>query len=738
MSASKNKDGLNPHPRTGTSFTIDKDKLIQSMHRISTFLTAPSTVDVISTNLSINEYPYGDVRLSDISYVDEIMTKILDEVIDTLGFDRGIICLLDDEKENLVTRVVKNYEPEEARRAFNVNLNLNKHDSFETRVVKTGQYITLEDSETDPRITETDRKITRFYKRGSTFYAPLKMEDDVMGIIAVWTKDKTRFTPEEIDILLTFANQVSIIIQTTRLFDNNREKIHQLLDLQKAATELNACSVLDEIHEILLKNAMKLGKADKALLYFLDVERNKCLIYDGKEILVENTESYSGKIDRSIIRKALERNAILVQQHASRLPSMTVCLFEEYPSEIAFPLRVRDNFKGVLYLGKKGGSYSQDQINTLDILVKNAASSYDNAIMHSLLSLEAKSLKSEVEKLKEREDMLLGFHNILGKSKQMQNIFRIIEEVAKHDTNILVQGESGTGKELIARAIHRQSRRNSKRFVEVNCAAIPGTLLESELFGYEAGAFTDAKKRKTGLLEYATGGTFLLDEIGDMSLPLQAKFLRMLEDGYIRRLGGTENIPIDVRFIFSTNKDLSRMVAEGSFREDLFYRIRVVPINIPPLRERPDDIGLLARHYVDEFNKKLNKKIKGFSREAEEILRKYPWPGNVRELKNIVERVMIPQSIGKILTPENLPAELKASSPMDIVRDIDRALPPISGSERIDYRNVIERLTMELRKRVLQKALERSDGKKSAAARFLGISRYKLIRELKKINKEAG
>lgn len=737
MTSINKKGTATPPSRTGSSFAIDKDKLIQSMYKISTFLTAPSTVDELSWNLSINEYPYGDSRLSELSYVDEIMTKILDEVVDSLGFDRGIICLLDDEKENLLTRVVKNYDPEEARRAFSVNLNVKKHDSFETRVVKTGQYITLEDSATDPRMTATDRKITEFYKRGSTFYAPLRVEEEVTGIIAVWTKDKTKFTPEEIDIVLTFANQVSIIIQTTKLLENNAEKIRQLLDLQKAVSELNASTVLDDIHEILLKHALKLGNAEKTLIYFLDVERNKCLIHDGERIMVEDTHECSARIDQSIIRKALDTNAIMVQRHDASYPSPTACLFDGYPSEIAFPLKIKVNFKGVLYLGKKGGSYTQDQINILDILVKNAASSYDNAIMHSMLSLEAKSLKSEVEKLKEREDMLLGFHNILGKSKQMRGIFNVIEEVAKHDTNILIQGESGTGKELIARAIHRQSNRAAKRFVEVNCAAIPGTLLESELFGYEAGAFTDAKKRRIGLLEYASGGTFLLDEIGDMSLPLQAKFLRMLEDGYIRRLGGSENIPIDVRFIFSTNKDLSRMVAEGSFREDLFYRIRVVPILIPPLRERSDDIVLLARHYVEEFNKKFNKRVRGFTKEAEDILRRYLWPGNVRELKNIIERVMIAQNVSKVLTPENLPSELKVSAPMDIVRDIDKALPSLSG-DRIDYQGVVDRLSVEVKKRILRKALERSEGKKAKAARLLGISRYTLIRELKKIEKEAG
>jgi len=180
-------------------------------------------------------------------------------------------------------------------------------------------------------------------------------------------------------------------------------------------------------------------------------------------------------------------------------------------------------------------------------------------------SIEAKSLKTEVEVLKEKENKLLGFHDIIGNSKKMLDIFQMINDVARHDTSVLIQGESGTGKELIARAVHRQSTRKSKRFVEVNCAAIPGTLLESELFGYEAGAFTDARKKKIGLIEYANGGTFLLDEIGEMSTSIQAKFLRILEDKHIRRLGSTKDIPLDVRFIFSTNRDLTQMVSEGTF-----------------------------------------------------------------------------------------------------------------------------------------------------------------------------
>ena len=377
------------------------------------------------------------------------------------------------------------------------------------------------------------------------------------------------------------------------------------------------------------------------------------------------------------------------------------------------------------------------KISPIDILVNNAATSYDSAIMHSMLSIEAKSLKTEVEKLKEREDFLLGFHNILGKSKKMVGIFHVIEEVAKHDTNILIQGESGTGKELVSRAIHRQSQRHEKRFVDVNCAAIPGTLLESELFGYEAGAFTDARKRKIGLLEYASGGTLFLDEIGDMSQPLQAKFLRMLEDGYIRRLGGNESVPVDVRFIFATNRDLSKMVAEGSFREDLFYRISVVPIILPPLRERGDDLLLLARNYVEEFNRKFNKKVKGFAKEAEEILRRYSWPGNVRELKNIIERIMILRDVGRVITPENIPAEIKASAAQDPVVQVDELLPLTSASDRIDYKQAVEKLTGKIKERILTRALQLSGGNKTKAAQLLKISRYALIRELKKVGKEA-
>ncbi len=671
------------------------------------------------------------------STVDETLQKILDEAVETMGFHQGIICLLDEDRKNLITKVVKNYNPEEAKIAFSRKLNLMKHDCLVTRVARTGNYIVLEDSGTDPIITPTDRKLKNLYREEerSSFYSafcgPLMIKDSVIGIIAVWYQRKITFPPEVISTLMTFANYISVVIQNLWLFGDNRQKIQRLLALQEAVSQLNSSYDLDKIHEIVTTNAIAIGGADKALLYFLDMEKNTCLISTGDNVFLDRNNIYAPKIKHSIIQKALEQETIIVQG-PNRENTNTKPIFEDFPSEIAIPLRIKHKFKGILYLGKKQGDYSRDQKSLLDILIINTAASYDNAIMHYKLSLEAKSLKTEVEKLKERENQLLGFQNIIGNSGKMLDIFNMIKDVARHDTSVLIKGESGTGKELIARSVHRHSMRKSKPFVEVNCAAIPGTLLESELFGYEAGAFTDARKRKIGLLEHASGGTFLLDEIGEMNLSMQAKFLRMLEENHIRRLGGIDNIPIDVRFIFSTNRDLSHMVSEGSFREDLFYRISVVPIVIPPLRDRIEDIMPLVYHYIGEFNTKLNKSVKGVTAEAEKLFKKYQWPGNVRELKNIIERIMILQSVSKLITPDNIPAELKASQSHGLAMRPSE-LSFLNGPFPSDYKSAVDELTSKIKNEILGKALEINNGNKAAAARQLGISRYSLIRELKKL-----
>lgn len=688
---------------------LDKDKLLDSIFRVSTLITEEA-------NLS------------------EVLSKILDELIYTLGFDRGVIRLFDTTKRYLEAQVVKNYAPEDKIKTLSIHLDVFEHDCLATRVAKSGELIAIEKVAADPRITETDRMLTLMIDTGSIICAPLKIGENVIGTIAAWRDEESVFYPEEISLFQAFASQMSIIIQNAKLFEAEKEKIRELMLLQGAVSELNSYSILDNrILEIVFRTARDIASADRVMIYIWDMEKDRCLLNDGEYYSIVGKEACEERIGRSIIRRAMNTNAVVVgDPRSNEETEPTVPIFEGFPYEIAIPIFIKDKFKGALYLAKERGGYSADQINILDILVKNAATAYDNAIMNSLLHQEAETLKSEVEKMKEREERLLGFHNILGRSRKMIDIFHVIADVAGHNTNILIQGESGTGKELIARAIHRHGSRSAKPFVDVNCAAIPPTLLESELFGYEAGAFTDARKRKIGLLEYANGGTMLLDEIGEMSLQLQAKFLRMLEDGYIRRLGGTENIPVDVRFIFSTNRDLADMVSRGTFREDLFYRIRVVPILIPPLRERPDDIILLARHFIEEFNQKFSKKIKGFAKDAEDLLVNYRWPGNVRELKNIIERIMILKNTGRLINVDDLPTEIIRGRHQQLEIKMDTLLEqlPLEG---IDYETITDKIVRDVKGRILKNALMITGGNKSRAAKRLGISRFKFLREQKKL-----
>jgi len=298
---------------------------------------------------------------------------------------------------------------------------------------------------TDPRMTAKDRFLTRINDRGSIFCAPLKIGNNVFGITATWSRQKRSFFPEMLDLFLTFANQMSIIIHNAQLFENNAEKIRQLTILGKAVSEMNSSYVLDNrIRNTLISSALDIGSAEKILFYIYDIDKKRYLIHDGKWMTIEEKQIRSTSIEQSIIPRAIASNAIVMKQPPMEEEGI-LPIFDGYDTEVAIPLRIGDKFNGVLYLAKKGNRYTPDQINILDILVKNACTAYDNAILHSLLSREARSLKTEVEKLKEREDSLLGFDNIIGKSGKMNAIFHVINEVAGHNTPVLIQGESGTG-----------------------------------------------------------------------------------------------------------------------------------------------------------------------------------------------------------------------------------------------------------------------------------------------------
>jgi DNA-binding NtrC family response regulator len=324
-------------------------------------------------------------------------------------------------------------------------------------------------------------------------------------------------------------------------------------------------------------------------------------------------------------------------------------------------------------------------------------------------ALETGELKREVAHLRSEQSRKYGARNIIGKSRHMQNVLSMVEKVAKSEAStILIQGESGTGKELIAKAIHYESNRVDRPFMAINCAAVPEALLESELMGHERGAFTDAKVQKKGLFEIADGGTVFLDEIGDMEPGMQAKLLRVLEERSFRRVGGTKDIQVDVRIVSATNKDLLKAIEEKVFRADLYYRIQVIPIFLPPLRERRDDIMPLVEHFIAHFNREFGKSVKGVSKMAEKFLIEYAWPGNIRELRNILERAIILENEETLLL-EHLPQELvsKASGPG--VGPLSLHLPP----EGVDIEDVEREL--------IRQALETSEGNQSKAAKKLNL-----------------
>ena len=432
--------------------------------------------------------------------------------------------------------------------------------------------------------------------------------------------------------------------------------------------------------------------------------------------------------------------------HADSAEKAMVMLDEFLPELVLLDLRL-PGMNGITAMGKilewhpdipviVMTAYGDTQ-TTVEAVKKGAFDFVDKPFeLDDIRSLVAKALdeqhfRKDYEYLKYQQRKFYRFCDLVGESPAMKEIYRKIDMLAAtEDTTVLIRGESGTGKELVASAIHYKSGRNKAPFIEINCAALPEQIIESELFGHEKGAFTDAKTSKKGLFELGDKGTVFLDEIGDMPLPAQAKLLRFLEKKQFRRLGSCRDIKVDVRVIAATNKDLNQSIKEGSFRQDLYYRLNVITLNLPSLKERREDILLLAEYFLDQFCKETKQKAKRLSDEVRQALVSHPWEGNVRELRNIIERAII-FTKDEVITPEVLPREFPSRPG---TRGADFGAELFGGKGGPEQWEDLKTALDYFETGLIRSALEQTKGNKTEAGRRLGISRFALNRRLERLN----
>ena len=493
----------------------------------------------------------------------------------------------------------------------------------------------------------------------------------------------------------------------TLLIDSSNvmvEKISNNLDLMYR--------VNSAIHSI--RNSKKLiTRLLELIIDVIPADHGAILLYDQKSKKLKPEISYCSErgvideicVSRTIANQVFEKKIAVVTRDAQQDPRFTdktTIIQHNIRSAMCVPMGTVNRMIGVIHLDNtiKSGLFTEKDLDLLSAIANQAAIALENIQFFDRINEENKQLKEAI-----RDE-----YNMVGQSNQMNKVFDLINRLSQTESTILIRGESGTGKELVARALHYNSQRKDKPFVCVNCAALHENLLESELFGHERGAFTGATMQKKGRFELADGGTIFLDEIGEMNIESQIKLLRVLEESKLERVGGTVTIPTNVRIIAATNRDLEKAIQENEFRLDLYYRLKVIQIDLPSLRERKDDIIPLALFFLDKYRAKISREVLQFSPEALEVLKTYHWPGNVREMKNCIERAVVLGNSNMIL-PEDLPLEIRRPAPTDDGSEF----PSLQDMER-DH---------------IIKALNQTSWNKKQAAEILGIQRSTLYEKLK-------
>lgn len=573
-------------------------------------------------------------------------------------------------------------------------------------------------------------------KTRSLLVVPIRLGERVLGLLGLHDTKKPRvWLDDEVSFLQSIAHHLAVGYQYTTTFIEKQREAARTNALLEIANTLNSHSDFREVSSLFLEKAIKIVGAEYGALGVVDQKGEKISLaalrsapHTAIDSVQNLVDSHGASLDLSAFPKLVEllREGKSLQVLDTQMPAPIRLIFNAKlggRAAIVAPVKV-----GGLSYGLLGFVFSTAHDAGFDeheiALVEGIADQIGTALERDQLSAEILRLKNELSQRQNES-------RIIGQTPPIRRVIELALSVADTPTTVLVQGESGTGKELLANLIHQNSGREKLPYIKINCGAIPETLLESELFGHEKGAFTDARSRRLGRFEEADGGTLFLDEIGEMSLSAQVKLLRVLQDGKFTRVGGSETIETDVRVIAASNVNLEESVAEGKFRRDLFYRLSAFPITIPPLRERRDDVYLLVYYFLEFYKQKTNRYVSGISREALNALINYEYPGNIRELENAVERAVIIAS-GRQIEIGDLPSAIsgKAFDAAAHTRQ-ERARAAAEGRAvnlEIQFPTTVD----EIEEKAINLALDYTKGDKTRAARLLGIGRKTLYRKLEK------
>jgi transcriptional regulator with GAF, ATPase, and Fis domain len=571
----------------------------------------------------------------------------------------------------------------------------------------------------------------------SLLVVPVIQGEDVLGLVGL----HTTFTPrewldDEVSFLESIAGQIAIGYQYTRLYTDKEREAETKRALLSIANALNARSDFREVSSLVLERAIALVGADYSALGVLDPDAGRISLAAFKAAPDVEVEALQGLFDEH--GKSLDVTAFPAMMEVLAQGKTLRLLETDLPFAIRLAFNAMLGGRAALVAPVRVGGQT---FGLLGLVWSEAREGFEDHVVALVegiadqigTALERDQLSAEIMHLRTALHERYGGDRIIGQTPVIRRAIELALSVADTQTTVLIEGESGTGKELLANLIHFNSGREDQPYVKLNCGAIPETLLESELFGHEKGAFTDARALRRGRFEEANGGTLFLDEVGEMSLSAQVRLLRVLQDGELTRVGGNEVIKTDVRVLAASNVDLKRAVELGSFRQDLFYRLSVFPIKLPPLRERPDDIHPLVIHFIEHYKQKTGRFISGISKDALQALITYDWPGNVRELENAIERAVIIAS-GRQIELEDLPEAIAkiALQERDRIK-VERAKAASEGRTTTIEITVPSSME-EIERLAIEATLDYTEGDKSHAARALGIGRKTLYRKLEQYN----